>query len=64
MSISLIGFGLMALVSILFMAATVAGESNIKLPELKQFGDSSLGMRSVNWLGAMAFIGAVLICMA
>ena len=63
MSMSSITFVLMASVSILFMAATMAGEGNFKLPALNQIGDSSLGPKSVNWLGAFAFIGAVLICM-
>ena len=53
----------MAAVSILFMAATSAGEGNFKLFPLKQIGDSSLSPKSVNWLGAIAFIGAILICM-
>jgi len=53
----------MAFVSVLFMAVTVVSEGNFKMPALKQTGDSSLGVRSVNWLGAVAFTGAVLICM-
>jgi hypothetical protein len=63
MSISILAFALMAFVSVLFMAVTVVGEGNFKMPALKQTGDSSLGVRSVNWLGAVAFTGAVLICM-
>jgi hypothetical protein len=63
MSISILAFALMAFVSALFMMVTVVSEGNFKMPALKQTGDSSLGVRSVNWLGAVAFIGAVLICM-
>jgi hypothetical protein len=63
MSISILAFVVMALVTVLFMAATLVGEANIKLPALIQIGDSSLGPKSVNWLGAVAFTGAVLICM-
>jgi hypothetical protein len=63
MSISLLAFALMAFVSVLFMAITVVSEGNFKLPALSRIGDSSLGFRSVNWLGASAFAGAVLICM-
>ena len=53
----------MALVSVLFLAALVADELNLKLRTLTQSGDSSLSPKSVNWLGALAFGGAVLICM-
>ena len=63
MSISIMAFVLMALVSTLFMAATLVGEGHIKLPALIRTGVSSLGPKSVNWLGAAAFTGAVLICM-
>ena len=63
MSISILAFALMAFVSVLFMAVTVINEGNFKLPALNHTGDSSLGFRSVNWLGAGAFAGAVLICM-
>ncbi|HZL79029.1 MAG TPA: hypothetical protein VFC17_09255 [Candidatus Limnocylindrales bacterium] len=60
---SIIAFVVMASVSILFMATTLVGEWNFKLPPLNQSGDSSLSRKSVNWLGAIAFIGAVLICL-
>ncbi len=63
MSMSIIAFVLMLSVAILFMAAILVGECDIKLPTLNQIGDSSLGPKSVNWLGAIAFIGAVLICL-
>jgi formate-dependent nitrite reductase membrane component NrfD len=63
MSMSIIAFGVMASVSILFMAATLADKWDIKLPARNQVGDSSLGPKSVNWLGAIAFIVAVLICL-
>jgi hypothetical protein len=63
MSISILAFAGMASVSVLFMAITVISEGNFKLPPLNHIGDSSLGFRSVNWLGAIAFIGAVVICM-
>ena len=63
MSISILAFVVMALVTVLFMAATLVSEGNIKLPALIQTGDSSLGPKSVNWLGAVALTGAVLISM-
>jgi hypothetical protein len=63
MSISLLAFALMAFISVLFMAITVVNESNFKMPSLSSTGDSSLGFRSVNWLAAIAFTGAVAICM-
>ena len=63
MSLSIIVFVLMASVSILFLVATVAGESSFKLTSLNQTGDSSLSRKSVNWLGAIAFITAILICL-
>lgn len=63
MSISVIAFILMAAVSTLFLAAIVISEGNLKLPVPLQKGDSSLGRYSVNWLGAVAFLGALLICL-
>jgi hypothetical protein len=63
MSISLLAFVLMASVSVLFMVITLVSEGNFKLPKLNQTGDSSLGAQSVNWLGAFALIGAILICL-
>jgi hypothetical protein len=60
---SLLAFALMALVSILLLVATLISEGNFKLPKLKQTGDSSLSRKSVNWLGAIAFLSAVLICL-
>jgi hypothetical protein len=53
----------MASVSILFVAAMLVDELDLKRPVATQTGDSSLGPKSVNWLGAIAFIGAVLICL-
>ncbi|MEJ0089211.1 MAG: hypothetical protein WDM80_05615 [Limisphaerales bacterium] len=38
-------------------------EGYLKLPSLNRTGDTSLGAQSVNWLGAMALIGAILICL-
>lgn len=63
MSLSIIAFVAMAAVSILFMAALLVSELALKRPVATQSGDSSLGPKSVNWLGAIAFIGAVLICL-
>ncbi len=63
MSISEIGFILMAAVAVLFMGAFVGSQLDIKLPALHQTGDSSLSGHSVKWLGALALAGAVLICL-
>ena len=63
MSMSIIAFMVMASVSILFVAAMLVDELDLKRPVATQTGDSSLGPKSVNWLGAIAFIGAVLICL-
>jgi hypothetical protein len=60
---SLIAFVLGAAVSVLFLTAFKAGKLDFKLPALNQIGDSSLSPSSVNWLGAIAFIGACLICL-
>ncbi len=60
---SFLAFGSMALVSILVWTVTVAGKWNSKLVPLKQTGDSSLSPGSVNWLGAIAFGAALLICL-
>lgn len=65
MSLTEIGFALMAAVSVLFMGAFVVSQLDIELPARYQYqiGDSSLSGRSVNWLGAIALTAAVLICM-
>ena len=63
MSISIIAFGLVALVSILILTVTMTAECDLKLAPLKQTGDSSLSPGSVNWLGGIAFSAAVLICL-
>ena len=62
MNMSIIAFVLMASVTVLFMAASLFSEWSFKFPALKQMGESSLGRNSVNWLGAIAFIGAIIIC--
>jgi hypothetical protein len=63
MNISIMAFIAMASVSVFFMAATAASVSNFKLPPQIHTGDTSLGKQSVNWLGAIAFVGAILICL-
>ncbi len=63
MNVTILAFGIMAGVSILFAAATVGRELNIKLPTLTQTGDSSLSRHSVTWLAVTALIAAVLICL-
>jgi hypothetical protein len=62
-SISIISFVVMAAASVLFVAAAVISEGSFKLPAMHQTGDSSLHAESVNWLGVIALIGAVLICL-
>ncbi len=63
MSISVLTFILTAFVSILFVGFILITEGYLKLPSLNRTGDTSLGAQSVNWLGAMALIGAILICL-
>jgi uncharacterized membrane protein (Fun14 family) len=63
MNMSMIAFVGMAAVAILFLAALVVIELDFKLSALTQSGDSSLGKKSVNWLAAIAFSAAVLICL-
>ena len=63
MNLSIILFVTMASVAILFLTAFVALEMGIKLPALTQTGDSSLSKKSVNWLAAIAFSAALLICL-
>jgi len=60
---TIMAFVVMALLSSLLLAATVAGEWDFRRPVLHQTGDTSLGPLSVNWLAAMAFLGALLICL-
>jgi hypothetical protein len=64
MNVSLMAFMMMAGATLLFMAAIVVGERVLEIPTMRQTGDSSLSHRSVNWLGALALITAVLICLA
>lgn len=61
MSVSLMAFYMMAAASVFFLAALVVGERMFVEPVLRQTGDSSLGDRSVNWLGGLALLMAVLI---
>jgi hypothetical protein len=64
MTVSLMAFFMMAAASVLFLSALVVGEEMIRIPVLRQTGDSSLGPRSVNWMGGLALLAAVLICLA
>jgi len=63
MDINTIAFALMASITALFLAATLARETDIHLPAMTQSGDTSVGRRSVNWLAAIAMTAAVLICL-
>jgi hypothetical protein len=63
MSITEIGFVLMAMIAAFFMGAFVVSHLDIELPARFQTGDSSLSRHSVNWLGAIALTAAVLICL-
>jgi hypothetical protein len=63
MNTTVIAFSVMAGVTALFAAATLAREMGVQLPALRRTGDSSLSPRSVNWLAVTALIGAVLICL-
>ena len=59
---TVIAFAMMASVAGGFAFATLAREGNFQLPGPTQTGDTSLGRRSVIWLGATALIIAVWIC--
>jgi hypothetical protein len=63
MSITESGFVLMVIIAVLFMAATVASRTGLRPPIRHQTGDSSLSAHSVTWLGAIALMAAVLICL-
>lgn len=63
MGMSIMTFVVMAALAIWFLATFRAGELNFRMPRPNQIGDTSLSPRSVNWLGALAFLGAVLICL-
>ena len=67
MSVSFMAFMMMAAATLFFLAALVVGEQVLRipvLPVLRQTGDSSFGPRSVHWMGALALLTAVLICLA
>ncbi|MBC8002473.1 MAG: hypothetical protein H7X97_07780 [Opitutaceae bacterium] len=59
---SVVAFAVMACLTIGFAACVMGRELRFLLPVLTQTGDSSLSPQSVNWLGALALIGAILIC--
>jgi hypothetical protein len=63
MNMSIFAFDTMAVVAVLFLGASLVLKSRVKLPDLTQHGDSSLGPNSVNWLAGLAFCGALLICL-
>lgn len=64
MTVSFMAFVMMAAASVFFLAALVVGEQVLRYPVLRQTGDSSFGPRSVHWMGALALLTAVLICLA
>lgn len=59
---SIIAFALMGSLTILFAACIAWSELKPQFAALTQTGDSSLSPHSVNWLGTLALIGAILIC--
>jgi hypothetical protein len=63
MNLSLMAFMMMAGASVLFLTALLVGEEQFKVAPVRQTGDSSLGRQSVNWLGGLALLTAVLICL-
>ena len=63
MNLSAIAFAVLAVVTIIIAGATMARELDLQLPAWTRTGDTSLGPQSVNWLVAIAFIAAVLICL-
>jgi type II secretory pathway component PulL len=63
MDTSVIAFVLMAVATAVLLAATVAREADFNLPALSYRGDTSLSRQSVNWLAAIAFTAAILICL-
>ncbi len=63
MNITVMAFSVMALLSTLFLGATLAHELDLRLPELTQTGDSSLPPQSINTLGATALVAAIVICL-
>ncbi len=64
MTVSLMAFYMMAAASVFFLTALVVGEKMFGYPVLRQTGDSSLSYQSVNWLGGLALLTAVLIIVA
>ena len=64
MTMSIIAFALMAVVAMAFGFATMNLNLDVRIPELTQTGDSSLGRHSVNWLGATAVFFVAFICFA
>lgn len=64
MSVTVIAFVLLAVTTILILAATMVFDLNLNRIKLAQTGDSSLSPRSVNWLAGIALIAALWICFA
>ena len=46
-----------------FLAALVWTELQVNWSGFKQVGESSLGRNSVNWLGGIAIVAAIAICL-
>ena len=62
MSISVIAFIAWACVAMGFLWLLTNHEAVNPFRELRQIGDTSLGRYSIDWMGALAFVGAVVIC--
>jgi len=62
MTVTVIAFAVWAFLAALFLLLTMGKESVYPWSGMSQFGDTSLGRNSVNWLGTLALAGALLIC--
>ena len=63
MSASMFLFVTAMLVGSAFLAALMWMEWDVKWSGFKQVGESSIGRNSINWLGGIAFVAAVGICL-
>ena len=63
MSASMFLFVTAMLVGAAFLAALMWAEWDVQWSGFKQVGESSLSRNSINWLGGIAFVAALSICL-
>jgi hypothetical protein len=62
MSNTVIAFSLWAAIGLTFVILMLVKERNFAWARPTAFGDTTLGRNSVNWMAALALLGALVLC--